>query len=171
VKEAVMLELKPLTREAVPRALEKAERYRLLNEPGEAESICLDVLAADPGNQRALVTLLLALTDQFDEGVAGAVGRAQEVLAQLSDEYERAYYAGIVWERRAKAKLHQGGPGSGYAAFDALEEAMRLFEQAERIRPAGNDDARLRWNACARILQRTPSLGPAPDDWPEPPLE
>jgi len=166
-----MPELKPLTREAVPRALEKAERYRLLNEAAEAESICLDVLAADPGNQRALVTLLLALTDQFDEGLAGAVGRAHDVAAQLSDEYERTYYEGIIWERRAKAKLKQGGPGSGYSAFDALEEAMRFFEQAEGIRPAGNDDARLRWNTCARILQRSPGVGPAPDDWSEPPLE
>ena len=34
-------QLKTLSPEAVPRALAKAERYRLLNEPGEAESICL----------------------------------------------------------------------------------------------------------------------------------
>ena len=59
-------ELKTLHAEALPRALEKAERYRLLNEPSEAESICLDVLAIDRDNQAALVTLLLALTDQFE---------------------------------------------------------------------------------------------------------
>jgi len=41
-------ELKTLSPESVPRALAKAERYRLLNEPVEAESICLDVLAVDP---------------------------------------------------------------------------------------------------------------------------
>ena len=40
-EEGDMFELKPLSREAIPRALEKAERYRLLNEPAEAESICL----------------------------------------------------------------------------------------------------------------------------------
>ena len=57
-----MSELKKLSKEAIPAALEKAERYRLLNEPGEAESICLDILAIDPENQRAIIMLLLALT-------------------------------------------------------------------------------------------------------------
>ena len=52
-----MFEPKPLTREGIPRALERAERYRLLNEPVEAESICLDVLGAEPNSQPALVTL------------------------------------------------------------------------------------------------------------------
>jgi len=50
-----MAELKRLHKDAIPAALEKAERYRLLNEPGEAESICLDILAVDPDNQRALI--------------------------------------------------------------------------------------------------------------------
>jgi hypothetical protein len=166
-----MVELKPLSREAVPRALEKAERYRLLNEPLEAESICLDVLQADPDNQRALVTLVLALTDQFDEAFGEADLRLRETLPRLRDDYERAYYAGIACERRAKAELRKAGPGSGYAAYGSLQDAMRWFEQAEAIRPPGNDDARLRWNACARILDRHPNLGPAPDDRSEPPLE
>src|SRR4051812_7969768 len=60
-----MFELKSLTREAVPAALEKAHRYRLLNEPEQAESICHDVLRIDPDNQEALTTLILALTDRF----------------------------------------------------------------------------------------------------------
>lgn len=47
-------ELKILSPEAVPRALAKAERYRLLNDPGEAESICLDALRAAPHNQEAM---------------------------------------------------------------------------------------------------------------------
>ena len=55
-----MSELKSLHKDAIPAALEKAERYRLLNEPGEAESICLDILHVDPENQQAIVTLLLA---------------------------------------------------------------------------------------------------------------
>jgi hypothetical protein len=50
-----MYELKPLSREAIPAALEKAYRYRLLNEPLEAESICRDILEADPENQEATV--------------------------------------------------------------------------------------------------------------------
>ena len=75
-----MFELKPLSREAVPAALEKAMRYRLLNEPGEAESICHDVLHVDPGNQQAIVTLLLALTDRFGKSYAIGVTQTQEVL-------------------------------------------------------------------------------------------
>jgi len=63
-----MFELKLLTKVAVPKALERAERYRFLNEPGEAESICLDVLRVEPDNQKALITLLLALTDQIEHG-------------------------------------------------------------------------------------------------------
>jgi hypothetical protein len=166
-----MVNLKPLTKEAIGRALEKAERYRLLNEPAEAESICLDVLRLDAENQQALVMLLLALTDQFDETAVDAVSQAKEVALRLRDEYARAYYSGIICERRAKARLRQGGPASGYVAYDFLQEAMGLFEKAEKVRPAGNDDALLRWNACARLLERNPHLTPAPEDVQEPQLE
>ena len=147
-----MFELKPLSQEAVPAALEKAMRYRLLNEPGEAESICHDVLRIAPGNQQALVTLLLALTDRFGKGYAVGISQTQEVLKQILDPYERAYYEGIVCERRAKALLQQSGPGAGFHAYEFLREAMASYEQAEAIRPAGNDDALLRWNACARMI-------------------
>jgi hypothetical protein len=166
-----MDEIKPLTPSAIPRALEKAERYRLLNEPGDAESICLDVLALEPGHSGALVTLLLALTDQFDDEVVDAQARAFDILPRLPGEYERAYYAGIICERRAKARLKRGGPGSGYVAHDSLREAMSWFQKAEALRPAGNDDAILRWNACARILERHPHVVPAPREISEPPLE
>ena len=166
-----MFELKSLHKETVLAALEKAERYRLLNEPGEAESICLDVLRVDPLNQQALAALLLALTDQFEEGFADRVKRAREVLPRLRDEYARAYYAGIICERRAKAQLKQGGPGSGYVAYDFFHEAMSWYEKAEALRPPGNDDALLRWNTCARILMRNPHIQPGPVDRSEPPLE
>ena len=166
-----MYEPKPLTREGIPRAMERAERYRLLNEPVEAESICLDVLDADPENPHAMVMLLLALTDQFEQGTSDALRRAREVLPRLPGEYERAYYAGIIAERKGKAQLRHGGPGSGHAAFDSFRDAMGWYEKAESLRPAGNDDAVLRWNTCARILTRNPHLIPAPPDRTEPPLE
>jgi hypothetical protein len=165
-----MFALKPLSREGIPAALDKAMRYRLLNEPGEAESICLDVLRIDPDHQQALVTLLLALTDRFGKSYAVGVTKAQEVLPRLRDAYEQAYYAGLIGERRAKAQLHQGGPGSGFEAYEFLREAMTWYEKAETLRPAGNEDALLRWNACARIIMQN-NLGARADDGGEPLLE
>jgi hypothetical protein len=147
-----MFELKPLSPEGVKQALDKAERYRLLNEPAEAESICHDVLMIEPNNQEALVTLLLALTDRFSKGYALGATQAQEVAARLTDAYQRHYYSGIINERRGKALLNRGVPGSGYDAYEWLREAMTDYEQAEKLRPAGNEDAILRWNACARII-------------------
>ncbi|HSF32366.1 MAG TPA: hypothetical protein VLK82_18085 [Candidatus Tectomicrobia bacterium] len=145
-----MFELKPIHREAIPNALKKAELYRLLNEPAQAESICYDVLGVDPENQRALIILLLALTDQFDRGLP--INRSQDLLPRLHSEYERAYYAGIIYERKARAQLDQGMPGAKFVAYELLREAMFWYDRAEAIRPPDNDDARLRWNACARTV-------------------
>ncbi len=149
-----MHEFKPLSRDGIPAALEKAERYRLLNEPWEAQSICEDVLAIDREHQRALVILVLALTDQFGKEMGVDVAEARTVLPRLKSEYDQAYYAGIIAERRAKAHMARGGPGSGAMAYEMLREAMGHFERAEQLRPAHNDDPILRWNTCARILAR-----------------
>ena len=162
-----MFELKPLSSEAVPRALAKAERYRLLNEPGEAQSICLDVLAADPGNQEALATMILALTDQFGTD-ASVASEALATVSHLSDAYERAYYTGIIHERRAKALLTHRIPRGGSRAYEWLRQAMDCFEQADASRPPNNDDARLRWNACVRMIERRPELVPVADEPHEP---
>jgi hypothetical protein len=153
-----MFELKPITAEAVPRALDKAERYRLLNEPEEAQSICEDVLAADPSNFDAVRTFVLALTDTFANHDGNNVNRAQELVARLPSEYERAYFAGLVAERRARALLSRSGPGRALTAGDFVREAMRQFERADGVKPADNDDALLRWNACARLFLRYPEL-------------
>jgi hypothetical protein len=163
-----MSELKPISREAIPHALQKVERYRLLNEPAEAESICRDVLRAEPGNQRALVMLLLTQTDQFGRGTS--VNDARAVLDRLQGDYERAYYDGIISERQGKAQLRTGTPGSKSNAHHWIQEAMASYERAEALRPGGNDDAILRWNACARLL-RDRELGPRPEDLLEHPLE
>jgi hypothetical protein len=101
----VSFDLKSISRSGVPAALQKAERYRLINDPSSAESICLDVLEVDPDNQQAIVTLILAITDQFAAGPAEGVRRAREQLRRLKDEYKRVYHAGIVCERCAKAQL------------------------------------------------------------------
>jgi hypothetical protein len=148
----VMIELKRISKAALPAALAKAERYRLLNEPEQAESICRDVLAVEPTNQTALVTLLLSLTDQFRAQSTTSVRRAEEVLAAVTDEYQRVYYAGIVRERWALALLAGGDPG--HQAFAWLDDAMKHYDRAEALAADGNDDAILRWNSCARIIQR-----------------
>lgn len=157
-----MSKLKPLSREAIPAALAKAERYRLLGEPVEAESICLDVLDADSTNQDALVMLVLAITDQF-AGDLRNVQRATTAWTKLTDSYERAYYGGIICERKAKAQLNHGTLGATRAAVAALKEALNCYTRAEPLRPAGNDDVILRWNACVRLLERHPDVAPEED--------
>jgi hypothetical protein len=154
----------------VPRALEKAERYRLLNQPWAAESICLDIIAVEPLHQAALRMLLLARTDQFGHDLAGGVERAREVLPQLTSEYERAYYAGIICERRGRAQMEQRAPGGGFIAYEWIREAMMWFERAESLRAPGNDDAILRWNTCARLLNESPHIVPRGSDATEPAL-
>jgi tetratricopeptide (TPR) repeat protein len=145
------LRLKPISKDGIPEAISKAELYRYLNEPGEAESICRDILAADPENQTALRLLGLSISDQFKGGPSDRYNEADVTFRNLKDEYERVYYGGILHERQAKAQLAAGRPP--YTVAPLFEEALRCFEKAEAIRPRGNDDAILRWNRCVRILQ------------------
>lgn len=162
------MELKSLSKEGIPKALARVERYRLLNEPEQAESICQDVLRSDPENQEALIALLLAITDQFESGTGARVSEAREILPRLRSDYDRAYYAGIVSERRARALINQGGLGTGFIAYEWFREAMNDYEKAEALRPPGNDDAILRWNTCARFLMKHPHLAPGPEEKLEP---
>lgn len=145
-----MFELKPLSPEAIPAALEKANRYRLLNEPSAAESIYLDILAVDPENQDAIKNLVLAMSDRFGKDYAVGDTNINEYVSKLRDEYQRAYYTGIVYERRAKATLAKGG----LQAYELFVQAMEWFERAEAMRPGDNEEAILRWNGCARIINR-----------------
>ncbi|HEX3879344.1 MAG TPA: hypothetical protein VHW24_20320 [Bryobacteraceae bacterium] len=158
-------ELKQIAPESIPEALIKVERYRLLNEPSLAESICLDILAAAPDHQEALVALLLARTDQFDGGATQA--SALELLARIESHYSRAYYGGIIWERMAHHHLRQARPNSPSAAYHALRRAMEYYERAEGMRPQGNDDAILRWNTCARVIMKNSAVRPLPFEEPE----
>jgi hypothetical protein len=166
-----MYELKPISPDAIPRAIQKAERYRLLNQSWAAESICLDILEVDPENQQVLVMIVLALTDLHAGVAAAGVKRAKEYLSRITDEYQRAYYSGMVAERRGQALLAAGGMGSGGMAYESLREAMQWYEKAEKIRPAGNDDALLRWNTCARVLDGNAHLAAAGETAYEPALE
>jgi hypothetical protein len=146
------MELKRIPESAIPGALEKALRYRLLNEPQEAESICRDILDVDPDNRAAQVTMLLALTDQFETGFTTALNLAKQVLGELRGDYELAYYEGIIHERWANAQIVKGLPPQ--FAVGWYREAMRCYERAEALSQPDNSDAILRWNTCARVLQR-----------------
>jgi hypothetical protein len=154
----LMYKLKTLSKEAIPAALKMAERYRLLGEALEAESICRDVLKADPDNQDALIMLFLSLTDAFKRQLNPNFSRAQDVLEQLNDRYCSAYYNGILCERRAKVHLERGEPGSGRLAYEWFHKAMDYYENALVFCSPGNQDALLRWNTCARVLMRQPGL-------------
>ena len=158
-------ELKSISVQSIPEALAKVERYRLLNEPTLAESICLDILTIVPDHQQALISLLLARTDQFRLNMPPKA--AQEVLAQIKGDYEQAYYAGLIWERVGHARIREGGSGGGAHAYHALEEAMAHYERAIAFAPPGNDDAILRWNTCARLIMQNPEVRPLPDEGPE----
>ena len=158
----MQFELKPISVQSIPEALAKVERYRLLNEPSLAESICLDVLAIVPDHQQALISLLLARTDQFDSDPQPR--GAQEVLAQIQGEYEKAYFAGIIWERLGNARIRHGDRRAGTSAYHALRDAMGYYEKAINHAPHGNDDAILRWNTCARLIMKNPQIHPSSED-------
>lgn len=143
--------LKPISQAGIAEAISKVEVYRYLNEPGEAESICRDILAVDADNQAALRLLGLAITDQFDGSTSDRYAEADSVFQSLTNEYDRIYHRGIVHERKAKAQLKAGR--LTHTLLPIFEEAMRYFEDAEKIRPVNNDDAILRWNRCLRLLQ------------------
>jgi len=164
-----MFQLKRITEESIPAAIEKAERYRLINEPGHAESICMDILEVDPDNSKATIIMLLAITDQFVNLASGDVNRARQLLPRLQGDFEKNYYAGIICEREGLAILNRVSHGHS-TAYEWLSDAMEYFEKAEMFRPPGNVDAILRWNTCARLIMRH-QLSPANDKYVEPPLE
>ena len=150
------LTLKSISPDAIPAAIATAEHYRNLNEPSEAESICRDILAADEKNQAAMRLLALSLTDQFTGHDTDPYSEAERIFAALDDSYERFYYTGMLRERRAKAELRIGR--ASYMVTALLHDALKCFEEAEKIRPAGNDEAILRWNHCVRLVQSRPDL-------------
>src|SRR6267142_1706367 len=145
------LRLKPISTAGIAEAISKTEVYRYLNEPGEAESICRDILSIEPGNQAALRLLGLAITDQFSGETSDRYAEAEHMFHLLTSEYERIYHLGILQERKGKAQLRAGRPP--HTVLPVFEVAMNLFEEAEKIKPADNDDAILRWNRCVRLLQ------------------
>ena len=151
MQERTVPDIKKISPESIPRAISKAQRYRLLNEPRESESICRDILAVDKSNQEAAVILLLAITDQFPK-MTVRIDQANEALELLGGDFERAYYGGVIAERWGKA-MHEAGY-AGADVYELFSRAMSLYEQAQTLAPPGNEDAVLRWNTCVRTIDR-----------------
>jgi len=150
------LKLKTISKSGIAEAIAKAELYRYLNEPEEAESICRDILAVDPTHALGLRMLGLSMTDQFTGGPGDRYAEVETLFQRLSDSYERHYYTGLLCERRVKAQLRAGR--APHTLLPLLERALECFGEAERVHPPGNDDAILRWNRCVRLLQSQPEF-------------
>ena len=157
------IQLKPISKEAIGSALERAVRYRLLNDPWQAESICHDILSADPDNQEAIRTLILSITDQFGSKFRNRLNQVMDLTIKIKDPYQRSYCSGIIFERNATTVLKKAIPRANYIAYEYLIEAMEWYEKAEKLRPEKNDDCILRWNACARMIDQY-KLEPAPKE-------
>jgi len=170
VSQKDKFELRPLSADAIEAAMEKMKRYRLLNEPDDAESICRDILGLDPDHRDARVSLLLCLTDQFEIGLAGRMTEAIEIAESLADPYDQLYYKGIICERRAKAHYKQHSPQRGCLTYTWLKKAMGWFEQAAECHPRGDDASVLRWNTCARMIMSHNEIRPTAEEGPPEPL-
>jgi len=156
------LSLKSVSPESIPKALRKAHQYRLLGEPSHSESICRDVLSADPENQQALDILILALTDQFGGELSERFNEAMSLRMRLADTYRQAYLEGLILERRAMALFRRGGTEVGSSVYRGIVKAMKAYQRAMEMSPRGDAIAILRWNTCVRIIDRYPSLKPEP---------
>ena len=157
------MNLKSLSKTAIPAAIEKAKHYRLLNEPSAAESICRDILRVVPDHAETLVVLVLSMCDQIGKGYKLAPENIREVLDRLENDYQKAYYTGISQERRGMGRLRSESPGAEFMAYECLIEAMNCYAEAEKLSPPDNDDAILRWNTCSRLIERN-NLTARPED-------
>lgn len=166
-----MLQLKKLPKDAIPVALEKAKHYRLLNHPWQAESICRDILSTDPGNQEVLYTLILAITDQYDTYSNTSPQPAMEHVSLLTDEFQRDYISGLIFERLAIATFSRQTAQTGYIAYSQFKRAMEFYEKAEQKQTETNKESILRWNACVRFIQVHDLKDHPEEDWVEPFLD
>ncbi|MHB8637918.1 MAG: hypothetical protein ACYC96_15760 [Fimbriimonadaceae bacterium] len=150
------MHLKQISKNAIEHALDLGERYRLLNEPDQAASICRDILMVDAANQDAARMLLLALTDQFGRKRGVTLSECETIARGFESEYDRAYYAGVAFERWGRALLQDGAPK--HVVGEWLRRALDCYQTAEAVRAPGNDDTLLRWNTIVRLMNRFPEL-------------
>jgi tetratricopeptide (TPR) repeat protein len=161
-------ELKPLRARNLSEAVALAKHYRALNQPEDAESICRDILDVAPDNEEAWRLLGLALTDQFPTAWLTLFDEACAAFAKLRSNYERVYYTAIAWERYAKAQLVAGRVNN---AIHAFEEALRRFDEADRLGSPDDPAPVLHYNRCLRALTTHPELARVSSVPPEPDYE
>ena len=160
--------LKRLKDKNLGTAITLAKHYRDLNQPEEAESICRDVLEVAPENVDAWRTLGLAMTDRFASQWMCLFEDACTAFKKLPDDYERAYYVGIAWERYAKA---QAEAGRAQNAIHAFEEAIGYFDEASKHAAKDDPAPILHFNRCVRALTSSPELAAAATIPPQPKFE
>src|SRR5207245_9796248 len=131
-------QLKSISKAGIPEAIAKVELYRYLNEPEEAESICLDILEVDPEHQLARRMLGLAITDQFIGAASDRYLEVQSIFQGLRDPYEQLYYTELLHERHAKTQLLVGY--APHTLLPLVQEAIRCVANAAQLRPAGHAD-------------------------------
>jgi hypothetical protein len=160
-----MRELQNMRSADIPAALALAERCRANAEPEVAESICLDILTADPNQRDALRLLLFVRTDLFGSARPGALERARELLPRFESAYDRAYFEAIICERQARHLLRQRGRRAGHIAYDWFSAAIDQYAEATRIDPA-QPEPDLRRNACIRSIEAHPECEPGREEAP-----
>ncbi len=147
------MELHKIHPEAVDHSLEKARQYRSLLEPEMAISICLDIFAVDKNHQPALIVYILALTDSLAKsGMKKPDKFILDAIKRLDTKYNRFYYEGIFYERKARGLIAHHTMSKSFA-YRLLLDAMACYEKAEKLSDSANDDAVLRYNSCARVIE------------------
>ena len=140
--------VKRISTAGIAEAIAKAELYRSLSEPEEAESICRDILTIEPQHQLAL--RLLGLPDRsVHRSWVRSYREAEEIFQQLNDRMNGTTTLG---SRTSDARKRSSKPGNCLLTVQALRTGSYLSQRL-RNSPAENDDAILRWNRCVRLLQ------------------
>lgn len=153
-----MPEPQPIPKGNVQKAMERAEHYRLLNEPEQAESICRDIVSVDPENEKAWIHLLLSLSDQFPKDKEDARKEATEALVHIKSDFLNHYYQGIIHERWGRANMKFGH--GHQAVMSWISKAMQSYQKAIELAPADDPDPTLRWNTCVRLMEKLSKSAP-----------
>lgn len=157
------MDLKILETGEIDAALAAAEACWSRSEVEVAQSICQDILEADPDHPTALELLFLSRVALLSKGLPKGVERAQELIPRFGSEFDRAFFSGVLRETQARYLLERRGRHSSFVAYSWFRHAMDDFDEASTKDP-NRPEPRLHWNACLRTLQANPQCVPAPEE-------